>query len=286
MTPLPTCSLGWSSIPAHSAGKYFREAKARLAGGQCPPCSGDGIIIAGGGKYEKWALAVCRHIRSHSPEVAVEVWALKSAEITRHAEFSELGATLHYCTEGERHRRMSGWASKVFAVLHSGLRNVLFLDADCFPSREGVDLLSHPHFMQFGAMFFQDIKRCSSDRSFQDFGLIPPDKMRPPVREFESGQWLVDKTRHYPALRLALWMSEHPEVFWRAGYAHGDKHSLEVALRSCGANYTLGSSTWEGWGIRHTYNGTEVFRHVLAAKRGEAPLPPDLRDCFRESAPL
>jgi hypothetical protein len=272
------CSLGWEGIPIGKLSSHFNFAKGHFKHAQPKDCDGEGIIIAGGGKYERYALAVARHARGHNLTIPIEVWALNTAEIKNPAAFRQLGVDLKFCDlyfDKMPMRRFSGWHSKVFAVMNSRLQNVLFLDADCFPSREGLALLRHPHFQQFGALFFQDVKRCAVvDDAYVAAGLLPPHKMRPPVQEWETGQFLVDKKRHWGALLLANWAAEHDDSWWRL--LHGDKGTTEIAFRAMGAPYTLGSASWDGWGIQHSYNGIPCFRHCVAAKRGEAPMPDDL----------
>lgn len=276
------CSLGWSEIPIGKLKAHFDFARRHFHHSAAAECSGDGVIICGGGRYERYALAVARCVRSLEPALPVEVWALSRAEIKNPGAFAACEATLHYCDLRFAEmpmRRFSGWHSKVYALLNSRLRNVLFLDADCFPTREGLALLRHPHFEQFGALFFQDVKRChGTDEGYAAAGLAPPRSMRPPVQEWETGQFLVDKTRHWGALALANWMASHDDTWWRLG--HGDKMTTEIAFRAMGGHYTLGSASWEGWGILQSYNGVPCFRHCVAAKRGEAEMPGELVPFF------
>lgn len=238
------------------------------------------MIVVGGGKYERWALAVCRWIRSLEASIPVEVWHLNREEITMPDKFDALGVKL-CCATDFLHafpmRRMSGWHLKCYAILRSSLRKVLYLDADCFPDAAGLDLLKSEH----DAIFFPDVRRChASDEPYACANLLPPRLMNPPREEFETGQFLVDKTRWATALRWACWASEHSDLLWRPGYAHGDKSSIEIGVRMERRDYGWGESKWEGWGIEHSFKGKRCFRHCIGAKRGEAPLPEELRYCF------
>lgn len=276
------CSLGWDHIPYGRLKAHFDFAKRHFRHAVVGDCSGSGVIICGGGRYERYALAVARCVRSLDPALPVEVWALHSKEIKNPSAFEATGAKLQFCDlffDKTPMRRFSGWHSKVYAILNSKLQNVLFLDADCFPTAEGLQLLRHQHFLQFGSIFFTDVKKChATDEGYAAAGLLPPRKMRPAVQEWETGQFLVDKKRHWGALQLANWMAEHDDSWWRLG--HGDKMTTEIAFRAMGGHYTLGSASWEGWGILHRYNGVDCFRHCVAAKRGEAEMPGDLIHFF------
>lgn len=270
------CQLGLTHLPPHLMAHYFRQARARFLAESAPKdISGTGIIICGGGRYEQWALNNCRYLRSHSPDVAIQVWSLDAAEIRQPEAFLVLGVELHSCSAyltTSPMRRFSGWHSKIYAILHSRLRNVLFLDADCFVNRAGVELVHHPDFVKMGAIFCTDVKKCrAGDEAYVAAGLAPP------LVEWETGAFWVDKARHWTALRLANWMAEHSEVWWHRKSLHGDKGSTEISFRSVGNPVGLCAGTWEDYGIDHKYEEKSVFRHLLGCKRGQ-PVPEDLKN--------
>merc|ERR1712151_428628 len=60
----------------------------------------------------------------------------------------------------------------------------------------------------------------------------------PKSQEFESGAFLVDKTRHMRSLQLSLWMTENPEV---QKFVYGDKEAFRFAFLALGASYALSS---------------------------------------------
>lgn len=267
------CSLGFQSIPTQSMAHYFSVAKSQLARVPMKPCEGTGIIIAGGGKYEGWALANVAQVRKADKITPIEVWCLNREEIKNPGAFDARGARIMTATDFLPRmpmRMLKPWALKVFAILNSSLRNVLFLDADSFVQRAGVELVHHPDFVKMGAIFFPDIKRChASPLAFHAAGLKAPWEIDKP--EWETGQFLVDKQRHWHALLLANWMHEHSDQWWRT--VHGDKATTEIAFRAIGKPCGFGAASWEGWGIQQRYDGKDCFRHLLAVKRGEAKMP-------------
>lgn len=275
-----TCCLGWPRLDPRNLAPAFRTAWKRLAMLPVPECSGSGVIVCGGGRYERGALAVCRRIRSFDSDIRIEVWRLNEAEISRPQAFTDLGVVTFSATKflhAFPMRRFAGWHLKIWSILRSGMQKVLYLDADCFPTREGLELLKSPE----DAIFFGDVKRChASDEPYSCAGLLPPRRLSPPRQEFETGQFIVDKVRWATALRWACWASEHSDVLWRPNYAHGDKSSIELGVRMSGQPYGWGESKWGGHGIDHFYGGKLAFQHCMAARRGEHPLPMELRDCF------
>lgn len=266
------CSLGFQSIPTQSMAHYFSQAKSQLARVPMKPCEGSGIIIAGGGRYESWALANVTNTRRFDRDIPIEVWCMNREEIKNPGAFDARGARVIPATDFLPRfpmRQFKPWALKIYAIIHSGLRNVLFLDADSFATAEGVKLI-HPTKSDTGALFFPDVKRChASPMAFHSAGIKAPWEIGQP--EWETGQFIVDKQRHWHALQLANWMHEHSDQWWRFG--HGDKMTTEIAFRAIGKPYSIGTSSWEGWGISQRYEGKECFRHLLGVKRGEAKMP-------------
>lgn len=272
---MKTCSLGFQSIPTGSMSHYFSVAKDRFSGSKCPAHhSGNGIVICGGGRYESWTLNNCANIRRFDRGVGIEVWHLNGAEISQRSKFDRLDVELVNCEDVLRKhpmRRFGGWESKSLAVLYSKFKNVMFLDADCFITSRALELFDHPEFMEKGAIFFPDVSRChASDVAYKAAGLIAPWHEQKP--EWESGQFLVNKSTHYDTLKLFQWMCEHGKDCWWAR-AHGDKIAVEIAFRSMERPFGFGESTWEKWGIRHCFDGAWRFAHCLGVKRKEATMP-------------
>lgn len=262
--------------PEHLAHQFRKNRQRILRTSVAPHCEGSGVIIAGGGRYTSWALQVATHCRKLDPAIPIEVWCLHDAEIADRQPFLNIGVEVISAAPFLVHhpmRRFGGWHLKMFATLHSRLRNVLFLDADCFPTAAGLALLSAPEFTDTGALFFQDVRKCrASDAGYSAASLLTPERLRPPVQEWETGQFLVDKHRFHAEIRLACWMHEHSDAWWRS--MHGDKTSTEIAFRSLAKPYGLAPKPrWAGWGIEHSVGGKVVARHAMAWKRGEHPMP-------------
>jgi hypothetical protein len=182
------CSLGFQSIPTGSMPHYFSVAKSQLARVPMKPCEGHGIIIAGGGKYTDWAAANVANTRKFDKNIPIEVWCLNWEEMKNPRRFEALDARVLAASDflpKMPMRLLKPWALKVYAIINSGLRNVLFLDADSFVQPAGVEILRHPDFVKMGAIFFPDVKYChASPIAFHAAGLKSPREMNVP--EFGS----------------------------------------------------------------------------------------------------
>jgi hypothetical protein len=130
---------------------------------------------------------------------------------------------------------MRGWPIKPAALLHSKLREVLFLDADCFPLRSPDFLFESAEYEQHRSLFWPDNrfhKLGPSGTIWKLTGL--------PYRgdtEFETGIFVVDKDACWRELCLAEWLNQHSS-FW---YNHvlGDKDTFYIAWRKLGRSFLL-----------------------------------------------
>lgn len=247
-----------------------------------PKSEGRGIVIAGGGKYLSWAWVLCRHLRKIGCPLPIQVWHLGPAEMPIWAIplFERLEAeTVDAYQVMKTHpvREMSGWILKAYATMHCPWRHVMFLDADCFPVLNPEEIFNDQTVRKVGTLFMADVKPCRSGNwGYVYCGLVPPEK------EWETGQYVVDKETAWMGLRWTGWMQEHTDVFYKIG-GHGDKFVFELGFRVANVPYLFGDTPeWAGWGIRHRYNGREFWNHAMAAKRGEASLPMGLDQFFFE----
>lgn len=111
--------------------------------------SGRGIVIPGGGIYLRSAWVTIRMIREFGCELPIELWLLPWETVTDD-EFYQLRlldvkirtATPGYCLDetidgfAGLSLWLAGWQLKVQAVCQSAFREVIFLDADCYPVDE------------------------------------------------------------------------------------------------------------------------------------------------------
>lgn len=242
-----------------------------------PPAEGEGAVIAGGGRYLSWTWVLLRHLRHNlKSTVPVQVWHLGPKEMPEWAKahLASLNATTvdaHAVATAHPVRELGGWTLKTYAVRHAPWQRVMFIDADCFPQVRPEDILAAHE----GSLFFHDVGSHNSAWGYVDCGLSVPE------REWETGQFIWDKSTGWTALQWALWMHEHTEVFFKT--FHGDKGVIEAAFRISGDPHTLGPrSEWEGYGIGHYLDDRHAFKHMMATKRGEHPMDPWMRAAFEE----
>lgn len=254
---------------------------------------GRGIVISGGGsKYFTCAYVLVSLLRKMGCTLPIEWWYLnhyemdlqmmRIAESFGNVEVVSLKHRLDYVQRTPR--MMGGWHSKVWSIMYSKFREVLYIDADQIPQKDPTYLFDMDQYQEHGAVFWPDYPPMGwsvSRTAFETAGLPVPGnktnrKWQTPTdyTPFESGQVLVDKARHWPALELTRYINDHSD-FWYAQTAHdrhqwhvyGDKDTFFLAWNKLKAPhvvappcYFVGDSS-AGAFIQHDFEGEEVFQH-------------------------
>ncbi|ETI55277.1 hypothetical protein F442_01957 [Phytophthora nicotianae P10297] len=139
--------------------------------------------------------------------------------------------------------RAFGYGTKVFAIYHSYLERILFLDADNVPVRDPSFLFESPEFIDTGAVFWPDfwhpdntifnIHRQSLVWQFLGFPFAD-------MFEQESGQLLIDRRRHtIPVEVLSFYAFHRPNLFDNFKLAHGDKDLFRFAWMHQNATFHM-----------------------------------------------
>ncbi len=233
---------------------------------ETPAASGRGIVICGGGvRYFVNAWVCINMLRRHGCKLPIEVWHLGKFEMS--ARMADLLASLDAETADasrikKEHpmRILNGWELKVFAIAHSRFREILFLDADNVPVVNPEFLFDTKEFKETGAMFWPDLNYVSGKnaiRIWRSCGLS-----KPPEREFETGQMVIDKVRCWKALRLCLWLNGNSDFYYQ--FIHGDKETFHLAFRKLQKSYTLVQEPVHrlpGTMCQHDCHGKRIFQH-------------------------
>jgi hypothetical protein len=240
-----------------------------------PPCpsdlSGTGIVIAAGGLgYLVNAWVAVSMLRHHGCELPIEVWHLGPREMPGFMPplFQTLGVQ---CIDAQASalpvRPLRGWALKPYAVAASRFRQVLLLDADNVPVADPTFLFDSPAFQTTGAIFWPDrsapvtATHAQLTREHPIWALTGLQFRGDP--SFESGQLCVDKVRCWRELRLALWMNEGADFWYR--FLYGDKDTFHIAWRKLGTAWAMPDRrpTMLGGCVssQHDLEGRTLFQH-------------------------
>lgn len=267
---------GWWHWPNVQEG--FRLAAARAAADTPPDATafaGRGVVIVGGGKYFASAYVTARVLRRVGCKLPIQLWHL-AGEVTApmRAALAPLGVE---CVDADElatrrpYRFMAGgvwkgWQLKPYSVMNSPFREVLYLDADCYPTRDPEYLFDWAPYRERGAVFWPDLPVSDwalTPEKWQVFG-VPPGWV--PI---ESGQFIVNKEACRRELHLALWYNARADYVYNILY--GDKDTFNIAWRQLGTYYAM-TQPRPAW-------DTHTFLHYGPA--GEVVFQHRCRDKFR-----
>ena len=192
--------------------------------------SGRGIVIcAGGTRILTNAYVLVRVLREVvGCTLPIEIWHLGRAEMPDVVARALVRLGCHIV---DAHRVMEqfpgevqdGWQLKTYALVHSSFAEVLMIDADQVPTRDPACVFDWPEYRATGAVFWPDIIDLSATNPVWSLVGLEPRR----IVSWETGQFCIDKRRHWKAINLVHWMCEQPEVFFQIVY--GDKDVFLVA---------------------------------------------------------
>lgn len=238
-----------------------------------------GIVIpAGGARMFTCAWVAVRMLRDFlKTELPIQIWhigpqemspAMKALMAGQQVEMVDAMALLSGEPDGVQ---LGGFELKSFALLKCGFREVLLLDADNVPLVDPAEIFSYPDFVGAGAMFWPDfVSIAASSRIWELCGL---DYRRMP--SFESGQLVVDRVKHFPALALSWFLNRNSRMIYR--HIYGDKDTFLIAWLALGAPFFLvphAVRRLHGSYCQHDAEGRRIFQHRSGCKwilHGENP---------------
>ena len=256
---------GWENV-SEAFRQLFDEA-ARMAPSEHPrPWEADrGIVICGGGwRFFPSIYVTVRAIRHVGCRLPIQVWYLSSR-----GEFDPRMAWAlepynvgwidadAYAREHRIPRRvLGGWEVKPFAALNAPFREVIALDADSYPAYNPEEFLESPEHRRVGATFWPDQQPLEPGQ-WARFGL--GHHAEP---SFESGQYVVDKSRHYRALWLTDWLNNHSDFVYH--HIYGDKDTFHLAWRKLGHECCIPTQVPAWYAVaflQQDFEGNVLFCH-------------------------
>jgi hypothetical protein len=230
--------------------------------------AGRGVVIVGGGKYFAAAYVTIRVLRHVGCRLPIQLWHLAGEmDEPMRRLVQPHGVT---CVDADHFAERQpfrflhghwwkGWQLKPYAVAHSPFREVLYLDADCYPTRDPEFLFDWPPYRQHGAIFWPDLP--------SSHGLLPAGSWEifgttPGGLPLESGQFVIDKQQCWPEMQLTLWYNARADLLYHLLW--GDKDTFNIAWRRLGKEFSMPSRHcgWETHTILQYGPGEEVlFQH-------------------------
>ena len=266
--PWPSSWATWPNvIEAHKAmARHFADT---LTPNRTVYPQSRGIVIGGGGpKYLPGVWVCVKLLRHFGCQLPIQLWYLGDEECDPYTRrlLAPLGVECIDARKVEREhpcRVLCGWELKLYATLHCPFAEVLYLDADNGPIRDPTFLFDADQYKKLGAIFWADYDRWRLRSDVWDiFGMPEMASRAGGERAFESGQFLIDKSRCGRELQMALWYGEHSDFTF--SHVYGDKECFHLGWRKLGSDYAM-PDRGPAW-IVHTilqydFDGKPLFNH-------------------------
>jgi FkbM family methyltransferase len=257
---------GWAGMP--NVCQAFREMFDAAAHSLPAPPHWEterGIVIcAGGWRFFASLYVTVRMIRHVGCELPIQVWYLgdwgefdpRMEQALERFDVGWINGQAFARDHGLARRILGGWEMKAFAAAHCPFREVISLDADSYPAYDPEEFMAHPEYQRVGAAFWPDQGKLEPGQ-WERFGLPYHDEPA-----WETGQFIIDKARHWQPLALASWLNDHSDYVYH--HIYGDKDTFHLAWRKLGHEVCVPTSS-PGWNtvafLQMDFDGRTLFVH-------------------------
>lgn len=257
---------GWGGLSnvQEAFRQMFTEARGNIP--PAPAWAADrGIVIcAGGWRFFASLFTTIRVIRHVGCTLPIQVWFLgDKGEFDRRmqqalADYNVgwIDANSFARERGLGRRILGGWELKPFAACYAPFREVISLDADSYPAYNPEQFMAHSEYRRVGASFWPDNQPLEKGQ-WERFGIPYHNEA-----SWESGQFIVDKGRHWAPLRLTVWLNDHSDYVYQ--HVYGDKDTFHLAWRKCGHEVCVPTQR-PGWHVvafvQKDFAGNPLFIH-------------------------
>lgn len=235
-------SPAWSTSSATV--RQHREAMQAIIGRDHWPelrgGGGDGVLYVGGGKYWPGIVVGCRMLRGHGYGGPIEIWHRGPTEPVNADDVSDLDVKIVDSARMARDlgdvRILNGWESKHYALTHTTLDRVFYLDADAYAIADPTPLMDHSR-GKFA--FWTDLPW--NDRTVKWANTWPAGSGGVPA--IQGGQLFIDRAACWKQIVLSHWMNQHSDFYYK--HVYGDQDTWRVAFAALpGPLLNFGRASW------------------------------------------
>lgn len=230
-----------------------------------------GIVYVGGGKFWPSIVVGIRMLRELGCKLPIEVWYRGECEPIVAADVAGLDVNLidsdRMSQQGCDNRikrgkaAVGGWENKLYALTHTTLDQVLFLDADAYCVADPIpllDLLSPAE----PFVFWSDLPGLEKNVKWERVYPQGADKQIPTV---QGGQLLIDRRHAAKLLEICHWMNQHSDYYYAWMFGDQDTWRVGLAAGVCGYRH-LGPAPWRNVAFVCGHEGTDYIVHRCQSK--------------------
>jgi hypothetical protein len=221
------------------------------------------VVCAGGNRYFPCAWVLINMLRKLNCALPIQLWYLgeKEMNLEMRTFMEEVGVE---CVDALKvrtkypSRKLGGWELKPYSIINSRFEEVLYLDADNLAVKNPEYLFETVEYKTAGVVLWPDFGRCSPKRLI--WKICEVEYRNEP--EVESGQILINKSKCWHALQIAMHLNEHSDFYYK--YIHGDKETFHMAFRRLNQTYAMpyrGIAKLSGVMCQHDFDGNRLFQH-------------------------
>lgn len=224
---------------------------------------GKGIVTCAGSKVTLYNFYfLIKTLRQHN-NIPVECWHLPTEIISDKLKDFYKSFNVTFITD--ENFKLGGWELKSHAVLHSKLKEILFLDSD--------------NLVNFD---IQEILDEEQDQFWSDFGFLHKNleiykflDMEPKILKcFEAGQFKINKETSWKALNFCNWINQNSSFFYRQKI-YGDKDTFNLAWNKYNTPFILHKDMKKEKGIFiQDYKGKKFYHQSFSKKKDTSDFDP------------
>ncbi len=201
-----------------------RTALGRMLEAKLPdysgPESGDGVILAGGGKYWAGNVVAVKLLRQFS-NLPIEIWHRGDDEPVNPADLAGVEGVeiIDALKTSLARRRLETWEIKAYALMQTKFRYAAWLDADAYFVRNPEPLFEELRFWWF--MYWQDVPEYETTIRWDTLGIDGAGR----IPNVQAGQMFIDRKACWRELQICHWANQHSDFFYNrdvAGFADQD----------------------------------------------------------------
>jgi len=213
---------------------------------------GKGVVLVAGGQYFAPAIVSIHALRQKGSNLPVEAFLANQDEWEPYLCEEYLPSLNARClvmtdfTDDKVHNttfEVKHFQFKALALLFSSFKEVLLIDSDSIPiCNPETDLFSSTAYRSTGFIGWGDFWIGTESPAFYEIAGLPSFPENLPQASSESGQLILDKSRHLKTLLLAVYYNVfgpgyYYQLLSQGAMGEGDKNTFETAAVVLGTPY-------------------------------------------------